>query len=233
MNHNKSTTDVLPTTWRVSDDLWQRIEPILLELDPPAARGSGGCPRCDGLAPAQWTAVESAAEGVSRRLCLPGRLLGTSHPAVVDPKGCLYCDLGGAHRSVRRVGRGLLRVAGGRYSHGKARLGGDAVGPPTDRGKAGVKRALLVEEQDGPLSVVIDGAKRHDTKLLDAPIEAIDVARALPGGREEYLCLGTRPTTIQRVTVPLRPMAIRGTSAGSARSGSTIRVRRRIRRVAG
>jgi hypothetical protein len=29
-----STTDSLPTILRVSDELWSRIEPILLELDP-------------------------------------------------------------------------------------------------------------------------------------------------------------------------------------------------------
>jgi putative transposase len=33
---------------------------------------------------------------------------------------------------------------------GKARLGGDHIGPnPTDRGKAGVKRSLLVEAAGG------------------------------------------------------------------------------------
>ena len=30
----------LPTIWRVPDDLWYRIEPILLELDPPYDTGA-------------------------------------------------------------------------------------------------------------------------------------------------------------------------------------------------
>ena len=29
----------LPAIWDVSDDLWERIEPVILELDPPKARG--------------------------------------------------------------------------------------------------------------------------------------------------------------------------------------------------
>ena len=29
----------LPTIWDVPDDLWERIEPVILQLDPPKARG--------------------------------------------------------------------------------------------------------------------------------------------------------------------------------------------------
>ena len=29
----------LPTIWEVPDDLWERIEPVILELDPPKAKG--------------------------------------------------------------------------------------------------------------------------------------------------------------------------------------------------
>ena len=31
--------ETLPTIWEVSDELWQRIEPVILELDPPKGRG--------------------------------------------------------------------------------------------------------------------------------------------------------------------------------------------------
>lgn len=50
-----------------------------------------------------------------------------------------------------------------------------------------MKRSLLVEEQGGPLAIVVGGANRHDTKLLGATIEAIVVAR--PEALEEHLCL--------------------------------------------
>lgn len=48
----------------------------------------------------------------------------------------------------------------------------------------------MTEAEGGPLSVVIEGANRHDTKLLSATIEAIVVERPQP--REEapqHLCL--------------------------------------------
>ena len=31
--------ETLPTIWEVPDDLWQRIEPVILELDPPNPKG--------------------------------------------------------------------------------------------------------------------------------------------------------------------------------------------------
>ena len=32
-------SETLPTIWEIPDDLWERIEPVLLELDLPKARG--------------------------------------------------------------------------------------------------------------------------------------------------------------------------------------------------
>ena len=32
-------SESLPTIWEIPDDLWQRIEPVILELDPPKAKG--------------------------------------------------------------------------------------------------------------------------------------------------------------------------------------------------
>ncbi len=61
---------------------------------------------------------------------------------------------------------------------------------PTDRGKAGVKRSILVEQDGGPLSIVIDGANRNDTKLLSATLDAIVVKRPPPTEEKpQHLCL--------------------------------------------
>jgi putative transposase len=61
---------------------------------------------------------------------------------------------------------------------------------PTDRGKNGTKRSLLVEEQGGPLAVVIAGANVNDHKLLQGTIEAIVVERPEPTAAEpQHLCL--------------------------------------------
>ena len=60
-----------------------------------------------------------------------------------------------------------MALAGGRRYHEQGPFGG--VGPnPTDRGKAGVKRSLLVAGAGGPLSIVVAGANVHDAKLLAA-----------------------------------------------------------------
>ena len=69
-------------------------------------------------------------------------------------------------------------MAGGRRGHGQGTFWGDLIGPnPTDRGKAGSKRSLLVEGQGGPLSIVVAGANAHDATLLDETLEAIVVER--------------------------------------------------------
>ena len=44
---------------------------------------------------------------------------------------------------------------------------------PTDRGKNGTKRSLLVEEQGGPLGIVIAAANVNDHRLLRATIERV------------------------------------------------------------
>ena len=76
-------------------------------------------------------------------------------------------------------------MAGGRRSHGQGTFWGDLIGPnPTDRGKAGTKRSLLVDGEGGPLSIVVAGANVHDAKPT---LDAIVVERPQP--TEEDLCL--------------------------------------------
>ena len=82
-------------------------------------------------------------------------------------------------------------MAGSRRSDGQGPFWGDQIGPnPTDRGKNGVKRSLLVEAGGGPLSVIVAGANVPDFKLLEATLDAIVVER--PQSSEEspqHLCL--------------------------------------------
>jgi len=64
---------------------------------------------------------------------------------------------------------------------GKARFGGKKVGKnPTDRGKKGTKKSVLVEGEGGPLGLAIEGANVPDCKMLRATIEAIVVKRPQP-----------------------------------------------------
>ncbi|UKI33746.1 MAG: IS5 family transposase [Lentisphaeria bacterium] len=53
-------------------------------------------------------------------------------------------------------------------SHGKAPLAQELAGAnPTDRGKKGSKKNLLVDAVGIPLSIVVTGANRHDAAVLD------------------------------------------------------------------
>ena len=65
------------------------------------------------------------------------------------------------------------------------------MGPnPTDRGKNGVKRSLVVEAAGGPLGAVTDAANVHDAKLLKQTLEAIVVKRPRPSLHQpQHLCL--------------------------------------------
>ena len=51
---------------------------------------------------------------------------------------------------------------------------------PTDRGKRGVKRSLLTEAQGIPLGLVVDGANRHDMKMVRATVDSVAVPRPAP-----------------------------------------------------
>lgn len=61
---------------------------------------------------------------------------------------------------------------------------------PTDRGKKGTKKSVLVDGEGGPLGAVIDGANVPDCKLLQATIAAIVVERPKPTkAQPQHLCL--------------------------------------------
>ena len=78
----------------------------------------------------------------------------------------------------------------------KAPLGGEKTGAnPTDRGKGGVKRSLLVEAQGMPIGVELAGANRHDMKLTDSTLASqpptVQAARQAwqEADVEQHLCL--------------------------------------------
>ena len=61
---------------------------------------------------------------------------------------------------------------------------------PTDRGKKGTKKNLLVDGDGGPLGVVTAAANVVEQKLLGPTIEAIVVERPKPTPeRPQHLCL--------------------------------------------
>lgn len=70
----------------------------------------------------------------------------------------------------------------------KAPCGGENTGPnPTDRGKSGQKRSVLIEGNGIPIGVVLAGANRHDSRLLEPTLECLD---RLPFSRmPECICV--------------------------------------------
>lgn len=59
-------------------------------------------------------------------------------------------------------------------------MGGKTGANPTDRGKRGVKRSLLTEAQGVPVGVAVDGANRHDMKLVRPTLDSVVMARPEP-----------------------------------------------------
>jgi transposase len=53
---------------------------------------------------------------------------------------------------------------------------------PTDRGKSGTKRHVVVERQGIPLAITLSGANVHDSMLFEATLDAIEPIRR-PRGR--------------------------------------------------
>jgi|SRR5579871_583146 len=60
----------------------------------------------------------------------------------------------------------------------RLRWAGKKAGPnPTDRAKDGTKRSLLTEASGIPIGLAVDGANRHDCKLVKETIESIPIKR--------------------------------------------------------
>lgn len=61
---------------------------------------------------------------------------------------------------------------------------GDFTGPdPTDRGKPGTKRHVVVDRQGLPLTLLLSGANTHDSMMLAALLDAVAALRTGKPGR--------------------------------------------------
>jgi len=180
----------MPTLWEVPDDLWERIEAVLDEYDPPKETGR---PRedqrriMDGLifrfrTGCQWNHIPRVYgdDSTIHRAFQHWRELGIFEKIwALIVEEC--DDLGKVDWQWQSADTVL----------GKARCGGDEIGPnPTDRGKNGTKRSMLTDAGGGPLGVVVAAANVVDAKLLDKTIEAIVVERPEPTKQDpQNLCL--------------------------------------------
>ena len=188
MSRSKRQVKPLPTIWHVPDDLWEQIQEVLEELDPPAPSGATSY-RC----PSTWMSISlvcgPAASGTPCRAssamtpACTARSCGGSKRACWSKSGpAVRCSTGSSAESTS---------AGNPPTRPWARLGrGDQSSNPTDRAKNGTKHGLLTEADGGPLSAVVAAANVHDTKLLEGLIEAIVVERPEPEPDDpQHLCL--------------------------------------------
>jgi putative transposase len=190
MAKRKRTVKPLPTIWQVPDELWAIIQLILAALDPLAKTGR---PR------------------TGQREALNGILYILRSGSQWNQLPRYFGDDSSVHRTMQRwLAKGVFQriwavliescqeLGGVNWqwqsadcSMGKARFGGDLVGPnPTDRAKPGTKRSIIVEADGGPLGVAAAGANVHDTKLLEKTIDAIVVERPEPTQQDpQHLCV--------------------------------------------
>ncbi len=71
-------------------------------------------------------------------------------------------------------------IGRGRHSTVRAfrRPGGEQTGTdPTNHGKLGTKRHIVVDRNGVPLAVTISGANVHNSKLLEETVDAIPALR--------------------------------------------------------
>lgn len=180
----------MPTLWEVPDDLWERIKPLIDELDPAKATGR---PREDRRrildaiifrlrTGCQWNHIPRlfGDDATIHRTFQHWQQLGLFEQ--IWALLVAECEELGAVDWQWQAADTVL---------GKARWGGDKIGPnPTDRAKNGSKRSLLTEASGGPLAIVVAPANVNDQFLLDETISAMVVERPRPTKRrEQHLCL--------------------------------------------
>ena len=180
--------------WKVSDEFWEKVRPLI----PPApSHAKGGRTRMDdrdafaamiyvlrtGI---QWNALprEMGASSTVHDRYQEWERLGFFEE--LWRAGLLeYEELEGIEWEWQAID-GVMS---------KAPLGKGATGKnPTDRAKIGTKRSMLPDGAGIPLAVAVEGANRHDAKLLVATVDGLVIARPAAEGEEpdsyqQHLCL--------------------------------------------
>ena len=178
-------TGVRDDQWRIPQVLWERIEP-LLPARPPHPLGCHN-PRVDDRKAmdaiffvlrtgCQWNALN--ATGICSSSSAHRRFQEWTAAGVFVN---LWAEGLQEYDELKGLDWEWLSMDGAMT---KATLGGERTGKnPTDRGKLGAKRSLLTEANGVPVGLAVEGANRHDKKLVEATLESIQVAR--PEATEE------------------------------------------------
>jgi hypothetical protein len=138
------------------------------------------------------------------------------HELLATPSGMARCWSMGAptphpaRAAFRSRPVGLVQGVFGRSQCPRAQ-GGEATSPnPTDRGKSGAKRHVVVERMGIPLAIRHTGANVHDSLMLEVMVDAI-----VPSMVEEGHASG------QLSSMPIRPMMLHAAQRPCAGVAST------------
>jgi putative transposase len=196
VQHSTQYKDV--PSWGLSDSFWERIKPFIPKPKS-RLRGRGKYRKHIGGRP-----------GAEPRQVMAGILYGLRTGCQWNAAPSEYGSGTTLHRYFQRWARARVfkklwksgleeydelkginwkwQAADGAIT--KAPLGGQATGAnPTDRGKCGTKRSVLVEAKGVPLALEIGPAQRHDVKLLAATLEGLMIERPDPKEQQQHLCL--------------------------------------------
>jgi transposase len=166
----------------VTDELWEVIEPLLPE-EP--EKPNGGRPRIDDRAAftgivfvlksgIPWEMLPQEMGCGSGMTCWR-RLKEWNEAGVWERLHQKPLDrLGGADR----LGEGFFGLG----ERGRPRGGQKTGANPTDKGKSGSKRHVVVDRRGIPLSAIRSAADVHDSKVLEEAVDAIEPIKR-PRGR--------------------------------------------------
>jgi putative transposase len=183
--------------WTVSDEFWEKVQALI----PPApSRAKGGRRRMDNRKAfsamiyvlrtgIQWNALprEMGASSTVHDRYQEWERKGFFEE--LGRAGLLeYDELEGIEWEWQAIDGAMTKAPLGKGATGKN---------PTDRAKMGTKRSMLTDGAGIPLAVAVEGADRHDSRLLVATLEGLVVARPSCEDREEegadsrkqHLCL--------------------------------------------
>ncbi|MBK9947023.1 MAG: IS5 family transposase [Nitrospira sp.] len=180
--------------WQLPDAVWERIEPLLPKR-PTRDPSIGGRPpvpdrqAMNGIVfvlrtGCQWNALN--ATGICSSSTAHLRFQQWRKAGVFEQ---LWANGLNEYDEVKGIDWAWQSMDGAMT---KAPLGGEKkTGPnPTDRAKDGVKRSLLCEGAGVPIGLAIEGANRHDMRLVEPTLQSIPVARPRPTRKTpQGLCL--------------------------------------------
>jgi len=177
------------TIWEVPDELWRVIERLLPPEKPSGSAGRPALPNRQVLngilhvlrTGCQWKSLKKEWFGASSSLHARFQAWQTS-----GLFGHLFRELVLYYQRRKRIHWRWQSIDSKSVP---APLGGEQTGKnPTDRGKLGSKRHILVDGRGAPLAVIVTGAQAHDSTCAIDLLDQTIIPRPITQYRVHHLC---------------------------------------------